>query len=575
MCSISTQDPVQLPKDASTRKFKWTPPSVSAVKTKDPKAISEITGYLERFGDLPKGQDSDQQVSDPALKDALKKLQRIGRIPETGVYDEATAKVMALPRCPVHSQHDNDAVNGTTDSTAPGGARARFTVTGGTWDHTQLTYRFDNVTPDFNGSDAYAAIQKAMSQWSNTTPITFVEVFGAGTPADLVISWASVGFDGPWNVLARSSFPSDHASTWMTFDEAEDWNESFLFQVTLHELGHTLGLNHNDAANPPAVMNSIFQWLDHLQPDDLAGVHSLYGWREPKWEQLDNNGETASIHSASSGIGSSQVADGLYQRHTTGKIWHYVGPPMTGWFMMDDNPNTLQISASGGQVYQLRSDGTVLHYTGDERTASWELIDNSGHAVDILASGWNFYVRRYYSGPLVPIGSSSVWRYTGTPLTGWEEIDSGTLFAGRETAQLAGSTSGQLYQRTSNGAVLQYDTSTSPATWKSLDNNPDTTLIAAGGANLYQMHKDGVIYFYNFTTNGWTPIDSNPVTVEIFAAGNYLYQRHNTGNIWRYTGMPDIWEWLDGNTNTISIIGDDNGSVWQLQRGGLIYRLNS
>ena len=52
-------------------------------------------------------------------------------------------------------------------------------------------------------------------------------------------------------------------------------------RVALHEFGHVLGLDHPDQGTPPqiveAVMNSRVSWNETLQPDDIAGVRSLYG----------------------------------------------------------------------------------------------------------------------------------------------------------------------------------------------------------------------------------------------------------------------------------------------------------
>ena len=53
-----------------------------------------------------------------------------------------------------------------------------------------------------------------------------------------------------------------------------------LHRIALHELGHTLGLDHPDAANQTveAIMNShVDDHLDHLAEDDIRGAQSLYG----------------------------------------------------------------------------------------------------------------------------------------------------------------------------------------------------------------------------------------------------------------------------------------------------------
>ena len=70
------------------------------------------------------------------------------------------------------------------------------------------------------------------------------------------------------------------ARTWNSYRGSLQGNTIDLRRVLTHELGHALGLDHPDTASPvqsvAAIMNSTVSNIEALQPDDLAGIRSLY-----------------------------------------------------------------------------------------------------------------------------------------------------------------------------------------------------------------------------------------------------------------------------------------------------------
>jgi Thermolysin metallopeptidase, alpha-helical domain/Thermolysin metallopeptidase, catalytic domain len=267
----------------------------------------------------------------------------------------------------------------------------------------------------------------------------------------------------------------------------------------------------------------------------------------PNWQELDDNPETKQI-----------TADGghLYQLHNTGRIWRYTGKPLTGWQEIDNNPATASIVASGGHLYQRHSTGRIFRYTGTPLTG-WQEIDNNPATTAIVADGGHLYQLH---------STGRIFRYTGTPLTGWQELDNNPA-----TASVVAS-GGHLYQQHSTGRIFRY-TGTPLTGWQEIDNNHDTTAIVADGGNLYQLHSTGRIFRYTGTPlTGWQELDNNPATASIAASGGRLYQLHSTKKIWRYTGTPLTgWQQLDHNPATVSITAGgytlyqlhDSGKIWK------------
>ena len=161
---------------------------------------------------------------------------------------------------------------------------------------TVVTYAFDD---DFkidgvSSSQARGLFEEALQIWAKHAPIDFKEFKDPGRGSDVDIYVQSDEIDGRSGTLAFAYFPSVGD---ITFDTGELWNDSMFLETTVHELGHSLGLDHEDGKDAngqdiEAIMNSVLGNRFRDQPaflfqDDINGINSLYGKGEGSVTRLD------------------------------------------------------------------------------------------------------------------------------------------------------------------------------------------------------------------------------------------------------------------------------------------------
>ncbi|XP_056874146.1 stromelysin-3-like [Takifugu flavidus] len=164
--------------------------------------------------------------------------------------------------------------------------RKRFTVFGGRWEKTDLTYKIVHFPWQMSEAKVQHVLQEAFGVWSAVTPLRFHEV--TSDKADIIIDFNrywhgdNLPFDGPGGILAHAFFPRTHRQGEVHFDYDEHWTVGNdvgmdLLQVAAHEFGHVLGLQHS--LEPGAVMSPFYSdsYPPQLSEDDKRGIQYLYG----------------------------------------------------------------------------------------------------------------------------------------------------------------------------------------------------------------------------------------------------------------------------------------------------------
>jgi hypothetical protein len=96
------------------------------------------------------------------------------------------------------------------------------------------------------------------------------DAFGSGTLAVTTYT-TTLG-----NFFAHAGIVFNSNVGFLSYDGSLKTNLDFK-RVALHELGHVLGLDHENDPSIPAIMAPDISNIYQLQPDDIAGAVSLYG----------------------------------------------------------------------------------------------------------------------------------------------------------------------------------------------------------------------------------------------------------------------------------------------------------
>jgi uncharacterized repeat protein (TIGR01451 family) len=135
----------------------------------------------------------------------------------------------------------------------------------------------------------YTEIETAFAAWSAVANIQFVEVSDSNTASNAAGATGDIRigahyFDGSGGTLAHAYYPPPNGVSIagdLHFDSGDSWSCTTgggfdIGIVTLHEIGHSIGLQHETVDS--AVMNPFYNpSLTGLLQDDIDGAVAIYG----------------------------------------------------------------------------------------------------------------------------------------------------------------------------------------------------------------------------------------------------------------------------------------------------------
>ncbi|PIO26799.1 Matrix metalloproteinase-9 [Aquarana catesbeiana] len=169
--------------------------------------LEQAEKYLMRYGYLPLESGKDKHTS---IEKSLKRMQRKMGLTETGELDSETMKTINSPRCGVPDVGKFQTFEGDLK-----------------WDHTDITYKILNYSPDLDPEVTDDAFARAFKVWSDVTPLTFTRIYNGEPDINILFGTDNHGdpypFDGKDGLLAHAYPPGAGVYGDAHFDDDEFW----------------------------------------------------------------------------------------------------------------------------------------------------------------------------------------------------------------------------------------------------------------------------------------------------------------------------------------------------------------
>ncbi|MDZ4848934.1 MAG: matrixin family metalloprotease [Pirellulaceae bacterium] len=258
-----------------------------------------------------------------------------------------------------------------------------------------LTYYIANNPSSLSKAATTAAIEKAFATWTSVANITFTPTTKAGLDNSIDISFQRI--DGSGGTLAQAYLPKDvnrgRIAGDIQFDSSEVWEVGNslgsramdLIWVAVHEIGHSLGLDHTTARGSVlAASASANQSFTSLVASDVAAIRSLYAAAttvvNTNSVATNSTATTSTTASTNSGTTTTGQTSGTDTTNTTSPTCHRGGHHGKGYILGLLSPNATTLITK----YDTNKDGSL---TQDEvSTRLWTLlvdkaVDTDGNSI--------------------------------------------------------------------------------------------------------------------------------------------------------------------------------------------------